>query len=354
MNATGQRSFEQPPKKELLVSKGWLQAVAMVVLFGFFVMGLLAYRTYAGEAPIPARTVSPDQKLLFTRQDILGGQQIFLKNGLMEYGSIFGHGACLGPDYTADYLRRSATMVATTYRQQNSDRSKQATIDEFQTNRFDPHTDTLVFSAAQANAFRDLVPYYTKYFAEPTTRYGLRPGAISDPGQARQLTAFFAWSAWVSAALRPGHNYSYTNNWPPEPLVNNTVTADNIVWSVLTLIVLFGGIGALFTAFGRWNVLGWHGREHNSAAEVIPLTFLTVEAWSFLQLGARQEARSRTEFPHYWAVMFLVSVGSWNFLGAGVFGFLINLPVVSYYEIGTALTTNHGHAAMMGVMECWR
>ena len=47
--------------------------------------------------------------------------------------------------------------------------------------------------------------------------------------------------------------------------------------------------------------------------------------------------------------MFLVSVGFWNFLGAGVFGFLINLPIVSYYEIGTALTANHGHAAMMGV-----
>ena len=86
-----------------------------------------------------------------------------------------------------------------------------------------------------------------------------------------------------------------------------------------------------------------------SAAEVIPLTFLTVEAWSFLQLGARQESRSRTPFPHRWAVMFLVAVGFWNFLGAGIFGFLINLPIISYYEIGTALTANHGHAAMMGV-----
>jgi nitric oxide reductase subunit B len=47
--------------------------------------------------------------------------------------------------------------------------------------------------------------------------------------------------------------------------------------------------------------------------------------------------------------MFLVAVGFWNFLGAGIFGFLINLPVVSYYEVGTALTANHGHAAMMGV-----
>jgi nitric oxide reductase subunit B len=48
-------------------------------------------------------------------------------------------------------------------------------------------------------------------------------------------------------------------------------------------------------------------------------------------------------------VLFLVAVGFWNFLGAGIFGFLINLPIVSYYEIGTALTANHGHAAMMGV-----
>jgi nitric oxide reductase subunit B len=86
-----------------------------------------------------------------------------------------------------------------------------------------------------------------------------------------------------------------------------------------------------------------------SAAEVLPLTFLTVEAWSFLQLGSRQEHSSTTPFPHRWAVMFLVAVGFWNFLGAGIFGFLVNLPVVSYYEMGTALTANHAHAAMMGV-----
>jgi nitric oxide reductase subunit B len=87
-----------------------------------------------------------------------------------------------------------------------------------------------------------------------------------------------------------------------------------------------------------------------SAGEVIPLTLLTVEAWSFLQLGARQEVIGGPgEFPHRWAVMFLVAVGFWNFLGAGVFGFLINLPMVSYYEIGTQLTANHAHAAFAGV-----
>ncbi|HET6660381.1 MAG TPA: hypothetical protein VFH16_10735 [Rubrobacter sp.] len=35
-----------------------------------------------------------------------------------------------------------------------------------------------------------------------------------------------------------------------------------------------------------------------------------------------------TPFPHRWAVKFLVAVGFWNFLGAGIFGFLINLQPV--------------------------
>jgi nitric oxide reductase subunit B len=83
---------------------------------------------------------------------------------------------------------------------------------------------------------------------------------------------------------------------------------------------------------------------------VIPLTFLTVEAWTFLHLGARQEvAAGRGQFPHRWAVMFLIAVGFWNFLGAGIFGFLVNLPMVSYYQIGTQLTANHAHASFIGV-----
>jgi nitric oxide reductase subunit B len=104
--------------------------------------------------------------------------------------------------------------------------------------------------------------------------------------------------------------------------------------------VYFSGSPAIHMALGAFF----------SAAEVIPLTLLTVEAWTFLQLAGRQQVgEPSNRFPHRWAVLFLASVGFWNFLGAGVFGFLINLPVVSYYQIGTYLTSNHGHAAMMGV-----
>ena len=46
---------------------------------------------------------------------------------------------------------------------------------------------------------------------------------------------------------------------------------------------------------------------------------------------------------------FLVAVNFWNFFGAGVMGIIINLPIMNYFEHGTYLTVNHGHAALMGV-----
>lgn len=46
-------------------------------------------------------------QLLFTGEEVSAGQEVFLKNGLVEYGSIFGHGAYLGPDFTADFHDKS-------------------------------------------------------------------------------------------------------------------------------------------------------------------------------------------------------------------------------------------------------
>ena len=624
-------------RRGLLISRGWLQAVILTFVFGFFILGLMGYKTYTGQPPIPERVVGPDGGVVFTGEDVREGQKVFLKNGLMQYGSVFGHGGYLGPDYTADYLRRAATAVLKTHGGEGSDGARAQTIKDFRTNRYDAGSGTLEFTGAQAEAFGEVRGHYQRFFSEPTTRFGLRPEAITDPGEIKDLTAFFGWTAWAAAAERPGLGYSYTNDWPPEPLVDNSPSGNTVVWSVVSLIALLGGLGLLFGAIGRYG-LGWQGRDQRglsfrtpgdvaltpaqracawfflvmaalfliqtlvgaasqhyraeiasffgfdlaqflpfnvvrtwhvqlsilwvatsflaagiflapmiagreprgqhwlaygllgalaivvfgslagelagihglmgdawawfgnqgfeyldlgrfwqilltaglfiwvamlfrvmrrrlgreavgnmpwmfflaalaipafyavgliarpdatfptadywrfmvvhlwvedflelfttvmvayifvllgvvserialavifldillysiggvvgtlhhlyfsgtpvsamalgsffSAAEVIPLTFLTFEAWSFLQLGARQESRSRTPFPHRWAVMFLVAVGFWNFLGAGILGFLINLPIVSYYEIGTALTSAHAHGAMMGV-----
>jgi nitric oxide reductase subunit B len=140
----------------LLVSKGWIQAVVIVVVFGFFVLGLLAYRTYRDEPPIPVRTVGAAGEVLFTHQDVVDGQGVFLRNGLMEYGSIFGHGAYLGPDFTADYLHRAALLVIDEYVGPSSDRARARTIADFSSNRYAPENGRLTFSAAQAEAFGKL------------------------------------------------------------------------------------------------------------------------------------------------------------------------------------------------------
>lgn len=91
-----------------------------------------------------------------------------------------------------------------------------------------------------------------------------------------------------------------------------------------------------------------------STMQVIPLILLTLEAWKFRNLpgNAMRAGGHRggaAEFGFREAFLFLLAVNFWNFFGAGVFGFIINLPIVNYYEHGTYLTVNHGHAALMGV-----
>ncbi len=55
-------------RREFLISKGWIQAAVLVVLVGFFVLGLLAYRTYQAHPPVPARVVDPQRPRPLHRQ----------------------------------------------------------------------------------------------------------------------------------------------------------------------------------------------------------------------------------------------------------------------------------------------
>jgi nitric oxide reductase subunit B len=119
--------------------------------------------------------------------------------------------------------------------------------------------------------------------------------------------------------------------------------------------ILFLGSGIIGTGH-HWY---WTGQSSISMAlsavfsamEPVPLVLLTLDAADFVRLtSAKCDVCSRpVNLPHKWTFYFLIAVGVWNFIGAGIFGFLINLPIVSYYEAGTNLTVNHGHAALMGV-----
>jgi nitric oxide reductase subunit B len=82
-----------------------------------------------------------------------------------------------------------------------------------------------------------------------------------------------------------------------------------------------------------------------SALEVVPLSLLMVEAYGQYKV-IREGGHA---FPYKAAFWFLVATAFWNLFGAGVLGFLINLPFVSYFQHGSYLTAAHGHGALMGV-----
>ena len=56
--------------------------------------------------------MSDKGETVFMGDEIRQGQELFFTYGLMQYGSIYGHGAYLGPDFTADYLHRQAIEMA--------------------------------------------------------------------------------------------------------------------------------------------------------------------------------------------------------------------------------------------------
>ena len=111
-------STEDSPSSQPMIGKGWVQGVALVLILGFFVMGILVYRTYTASMPMPDKVVTATGQVLFTADDITRGQELYQARGLHEYGSVVGHGAYLGPDYTADYLRRATDDVGTQFQDQ--------------------------------------------------------------------------------------------------------------------------------------------------------------------------------------------------------------------------------------------
>src|SRR5262245_37982332 len=252
----------------MAVSPLWLQASVLTFLVGFAILGFLALRVYQDHPPVPGKIVSESGETLLTAEDVRSGQELFLTYGLMQYGSIYGHGAYLGPDFTADYLHREAVEMQGLYA--DDAEALVRTRRELQANRYNPVTDVLTWTDGQVKAFAKLREHYeqTVLNRQHSGGGGLGSHAVIDADQSRRIVAFIAWTAWTAAARRPGRPYSYTNNWPPESLVGNELTSEAVVWSTLSIVALLGGTGLLLALFGRYsNSLGWH------AAETEPLRF---------------------------------------------------------------------------------
>lgn len=242
------------------------------MMLGFSILILLTFKVYHEAPPIPDKVTGADGAVLYTGADIRNGQQVFLKYGLMDNGTIWGHGALLGPDFSAEYLHTLALDDATSIARQRFGITldsltpvQRAMIEaevrtELKHNRYDAQTGGLEVEFAYADWFKRQSGVWNEYFANPVMNGGLRSKAISDPAELKQLSAFVAWTTWASVANRPGTTHSYTNNFPYDPVAGNTPTADAVLWSALSLIFLLGGTATVLLAFGKFDFLGWKSR----------------------------------------------------------------------------------------------
>jgi nitric oxide reductase subunit B len=263
------------------LSPWWLRSVGIVMALGLSGLLSITVLAYRNAPPIPDRVVDASGTVLFTSADIQSGQAVFLRYGLMDNGTVWGHGAYLGPDYPAVALHRigedtAAAVAQRRYGKAVADlttielgavRSEVAIL--LKRNRYDPESRALELTEPESVAYRQQVAFWTDYFHEPARNGGLKPDLITDPQELRELTAFILWAAWVSVANRPGADFSYTNNFPYDPDVGNRPTAGALLWSALSLLVLLAGIAAVLLAFGKFDYLGWITRGHRPHTQVM-------------------------------------------------------------------------------------
>ena len=96
----------------------WI-ALSAVIIFSFAVLLYYGKQIYQKAPPIPVNVVNPSGKVLFTGQDIKDGQNIWQSMGGQEVGTIWGHGAYVAPDWTADYLHREAKFLLNKWSQED-------------------------------------------------------------------------------------------------------------------------------------------------------------------------------------------------------------------------------------------
>jgi len=253
------------------LSHWWRHSAILVMVAGFSVLSFVTVKTYQNAPPIPNQVVDESGSLVMTGEEIEQGQEVFLKYGLMEHGTLWGHGAYLGPDYSAEYLHRLAeitqdTIAEATYGRPfgqletaQKDAIAAETAASLRQNRYNAAKGELTFSPGEVAAYTTQSMEWARYFTEKDAAPGLPPNFIKSPEELRHLSAYFAWAAWATVAERPGTSHSYTNNWPYEPLVGNRPTSAAFLWSALSLVTLLGGLGLILFIFGKFNFLGWRG-----------------------------------------------------------------------------------------------
>ncbi|MGD8709271.1 MAG: cbb3-type cytochrome c oxidase subunit I, partial [Ectothiorhodospiraceae bacterium] len=239
----------------------WILGILFFLSFG--ALALIGGDIARQAPPVPKAVVSESGQTIFTRSDIQRGRQVWQSAGGQEVGSVWGHGAYVAPDWTADWLHREATGLLERWSLARYGRpfaelgeEQQAALkarlkSELRANTYDPSTGVVTVSDDRAAVMRGLQSHYADLFGSAPALeslredYAIADGAVPDPEHRARLGAFFFWTAWAATTDRPGSDTTYTNNWPHEPLVGNTLTTSAAVWSIASVILLIAGIAAL-------------------------------------------------------------------------------------------------------------
>jgi nitric oxide reductase subunit B len=251
----------------------WLLAIMFIA--SFTALGLIGGEIYQKAPPVPARFVTDEGVVLYTRADVERGRLVWQSMGGHQLGSIWGHGSYVAPDWTADWLHReSIAHLGLLARQRGAAdwaslpaparAETQAILQEdVRRNTHDAAADDITVGALRAQAIAEVASHYETLFGDAPSltplreQYALHENAIPDAGSRRQLAAFIFWTAWAAGTERPGSALTYTSNWPHEPLVGNVATAAMGIWSVASIILLLGAIGGMV-----W----WHSARAPEAA----------------------------------------------------------------------------------------
>lgn len=242
--------------------KLWL-SLGLVVIGSFAVLGYYGREIYRLAPPVPAQVVTTEGEVVFEGQQIKDGQNVWQSMGGQQVGSIWGHGAYVAPDWSADWLHRESVWLLDHWAQRDHqkpydelDTEGQAALrarlqNELRPNTYDPETGKLTVSPLRAQAIAAVGQHYFDLFGDAEEMawlrdaYAIPANAIPDEERREAMTAFFFWTSWACATNRPGSNVTYTQNWPAELLVGNQPTGSIVVWSVVSFVLLLAGIGAL-------------------------------------------------------------------------------------------------------------
>ena len=246
--------------------KLWLSLISVIAL-SFLVLGYFGSEIYRQAPPVPQRVVTTDGAVLFTAQDIKDGQNVWQSIGGQEVGTIWGHGAYVAPDWTADWLHREATWLLNRWAEQSGCKSydqadaetqamlRQRLKKEIRSNTYRPETGDLVVSPLRAEAIKAVGAHYAALFGDDARlkdlrkAYAIPANTIKTPERQQLMNSFFFWAAWACGTERPGSAITYTQNWPPEALIDNRPTGSIVVWSVISFVVLLAGVGAMVWYF---------------------------------------------------------------------------------------------------------